>query len=210
MIKHIAVALLLGLVVLSTKAGAHEPVIADSDSIEVIYLFSLKCPGCAAVRSYVNVWEKLNVDMKKDTKVNFFRVPVVHTGSKGGWVESAQLYFLGMHIAKELNLPKGKMEVLLFQAAMQDDPRDNYDLRSKLLALDISVPDYLWINAVVTSKKMLLLSKGVQSNLNIHKTPLFVVTGNGERHYVELDPSSNNAALDLVTQLSKKVVKVIK
>tara|TARA_B100000809_G_scaffold255150_1_gene293293 strand:- start:1679 stop:2305 length:627 start_codon:yes stop_codon:yes gene_type:complete len=207
MIKNILITIIIGLASLSTKAGSHEPVIADSDDIEVIYFFSLKCPGCAAVRSYVNVWEKLNVE--KDTKVNFFRVPVINN-NKNGWSESAQLYFLGMHVAKELNLPKDKMEVLLFQAAMQDDPINHYDLRLKLLALDISVPDQLWRNAVVTSKKMMLLSRDVQSNLTVKKTPSFVITGHGERYSVELDSSSNNAALDLVTQLSKSVVKVIK
>jgi hypothetical protein len=205
MIKNILIYLIIGLTALSAKAGSHEPVIADGDDVEVIYFFSLKCPGCAAVRSYVNVWEKLNVD----TKVNFFRVPVINN-NKNGWSESAQLYFLGMHIAKELNLPKEKMEVLLFQAAMLDDTRNYYNLRRKLFALDIFVSDQLWRNAIVTSKKMLLLSKGVQSNLIVTKTPSFVITGNGERHSVELDSFSNNAALDLVTQLSKSVVKVIK
>jgi hypothetical protein len=209
MIKQIVITLLLGLVAISIRAGSHEPAIADNDAIEVVYFFSLKCPGCAAVRSYVNVWEKLNVDMKKETKVSFFRVPVIHAG-KSGWYDSAQLYFLGMHIAKELNLPKEKMEVLLFQAAMQDEPKEHYQLREKLSLLDISVSDELWRNAIVTSRKMLMLSTDVQSSLNATKTPLFVVTGNGERHYVELNASSNNAALDLVTQLSEKVVGVIK
>jgi len=205
-------ALILFLALACAGANAKEATshsIAQESKVEVLYFFSLKCPGCAALRDYVRVWEYLNITKKQPEHIEFYRIPV-STGREG-WTEAAQLYFIAKYIEKHLRLPDNKMEILSFQLALEDDSSNFFDIRERLSSVGVDVSDELWRDTVGASKTMLNQAQRVQSEQGVDRTPTFVVNGpSGTTEHLSFNSKSDNPALDLMTRLSGAVMSVDK
>ncbi|MBE8232551.1 MAG: hypothetical protein HAW67_02360 [Endozoicomonadaceae bacterium] len=185
--------------------SAYIPITTDESKVEVLYFFSLKCSGCAGVRDYVRLWKQLNT---RDESIVMRKIPVVLNGSKQ-WIKAVELYFVGKYLMKKYDLPESKMEVLMFQLALQNIDGEVFSLRESLEQSGMPINDNEWSTSLRFASSMSAHSLSIQNELNVSQTPMAIITGNAQRIIVRFDAHSQNAPLDFVTRLSREVAKVL-
>lgn len=89
---------------LSSEGSNAKPLISD-EPLEIIYFFSYHCPGCYAVKDYVNMWSSTQ-------GIKMRRVPVFNEEQ---WSEGAYLYVTMQLLTSKSTTPsRSKLDRLAF------------------------------------------------------------------------------------------------